>query len=64
MRTRARALPPLAAQGSPWKTRRTLTKPATLVQQWDHRPDLDFSPASEACDDEVAARYRTSLPKK
>jgi hypothetical protein len=41
-----------------------LTKPATLVQQWDHRPDLGFSPASEACDDEVAARYRDSLPKK
>jgi len=41
-----------------------LTKPATLVQQWDHRPDLDFSPKSEACDDKVAARYRASLPKK
>jgi hypothetical protein len=41
-----------------------LTKPATLVQQWDHRPDLGFSPASEACDDKVAARYRDSLPKK
>ena len=41
-----------------------LTKPATLVQQWDHRPDLDFSPRSEACDDKVAARYRDSVPKK
>jgi len=41
-----------------------LTKPATLAQQWDHRPDLDFSPRSEACDDKVAARYRDSLPKK
>jgi hypothetical protein len=41
-----------------------LSKPATLAQQWDHRPDLDFSPKSEACDDKVAARYRASLPKK
>ena len=41
-----------------------LSKPATLVQQWDHRPDLNFSPKSEACDDKVAARYRASLPTK
>jgi hypothetical protein len=34
-----------------------LSGPATLAQQWDHRPDLEFSPPSEACDDEVAARY-------
>jgi hypothetical protein len=27
------------------------------MQQWDHRPDLEFSPASEVCDDEVAERY-------
>ena len=40
-----------------------LTKPATMAQQWDHRPDLDFSPPSEACDDDVAARYRDSVPK-
>ena len=40
-----------------------LTKPATLVQQWDYRPDLDFSPSSEACDEAAAARYRESLPK-
>jgi hypothetical protein len=40
-----------------------LTKPATLTQQWDHRPDLQFSPSSEACDPVVAARYRASLPK-
>jgi hypothetical protein len=41
-----------------------LTKPAVLTQQWDHRPDLDFSPRSERCDDKVAARYRDSVPKK
>jgi hypothetical protein len=41
-----------------------LTQPATLSQQWDHRPDLKFSPPSEACDEEIAARYRSSLPKK
>ena len=34
-----------------------LTETARLMQQWDHRPDLDFSPASQACDDEVAERY-------
>jgi hypothetical protein len=34
-----------------------LTGPATLTQQWDHRPDLEFSPASQACDDEVAGRF-------
>jgi hypothetical protein len=34
-----------------------LSEPATLTQQWDHRPDLDFSPASEACDPEVSDRY-------
>jgi hypothetical protein len=34
-----------------------LTEPATMTQQWDHRPDLEFSPASQACDDEVAGRF-------
>jgi hypothetical protein len=34
-----------------------LTEPAMLTQQWDHRPDLEFSPPSQACDDEVAERY-------
>ena len=40
-----------------------LTGPATLTQQWDHRPDLPFSPASEVCDDEVAARYLDHVPE-
>jgi hypothetical protein len=40
-----------------------LSEPAALTQQWDHRPDLEFSPASEACDDEVAARYREHVPE-
>lgn len=40
-----------------------LTEPATLSQQWDHRPDIDFSPANEACDDEVAARYIPHVPE-
>jgi hypothetical protein len=31
--------------------------PATLAQLWDHRPDIVFSPASQACDDEVAERF-------
>jgi len=34
-----------------------LSEPAMLMQQWDHRPDLEFSPPSQACDDEVAERY-------
>lgn len=40
-----------------------LTEPASLSMQWDHRPDLEFSPATEACDPNVAARYRSSLPE-
>ena len=40
-----------------------LTEPATLTQQWDHRPDLPFSPPSEVCDDEVAARYLDHVPE-
>ena len=38
-----------------------LSEPARLTQQWDHRPDLEFSPPSQACDANVAARYRESL---
>jgi len=40
-----------------------LTETAVLTQQWDHRPDIDFSPASEACDDEVSARYIPHVPE-
>jgi hypothetical protein len=40
-----------------------LTGPATLAQQWDHRPDLEFSPASQVCDDDVAARYIDHVPE-
>lgn len=40
-----------------------LTEPATLSQQWDHRPDLDFSPPGVICDDEVAARYIPHVPE-
>jgi hypothetical protein len=40
-----------------------LTGPATLAQQWDHRPDLEFSQDSEPCDNDVAARYRDHVPK-
>jgi hypothetical protein len=40
-----------------------LSETATLTQQWDHRPDLEFSPPSQACDDDVAARYIDSLPE-
>ena len=34
-----------------------LEEPATLTMRWDHRTDLEFSPAAEACDAEVAERY-------
>jgi len=40
-----------------------LTGPATLTQQWDHRPDLEFSQDVAGCDPEVAARYRDHVPK-
>jgi arylsulfatase A-like enzyme len=40
-----------------------LATPGTLTQQWDHRPDLEFSPASEACSDEAAARYKPHVPQ-
>jgi hypothetical protein len=40
-----------------------LTGPATLTQQWDHRPDLEFSQDTGACDPEVANRYKDHVPK-
>jgi hypothetical protein len=40
-----------------------LSAPGTVTQQWDHRPDLEFSPPAEACDDDVAARYIDHLPE-
>jgi hypothetical protein len=40
-----------------------LTGPGTLTQQWDHRPDLDFSQDTPGCDKNVAERYKSSVPK-
>ncbi len=40
-----------------------LMEPASLSMQWDHRPDLEFSPTAEACDPNVAARYRAHVPE-
>ena len=40
-----------------------LTGPGSLSMQWDHRPDLEFSPPSEACDSDVAARYKDHVPQ-
>jgi hypothetical protein len=40
-----------------------LSAPATLAQQWDHRPDLEFSQNTGACDPEVAKRYRDHVPQ-
>jgi hypothetical protein len=41
-----------------------LAGPATLTQQWDHRPDLEFSQNTGKCDPEVAARYKKDVPAK
>jgi hypothetical protein len=40
-----------------------LTGPATLTQQWDHRPDLEFSQDPPGCNANEAARYKDSVPK-
>jgi hypothetical protein len=40
-----------------------LSAPSTLTQQWDHRPDLEFSQNTGACDPEVARRYKDHVPK-
>jgi hypothetical protein len=40
-----------------------LTGPASLTQQWDHRPDLEFSQDTSGCDDEVARRYKDHVPQ-
>jgi hypothetical protein len=40
-----------------------LSAPSTLTQQWDHRPDLEFSQNTGACDPEVANRYKDHVPK-
>jgi len=40
-----------------------LAQSTTLSMQWDHRPDLEFSPEGEACDPEVAARYIDHVPE-
>jgi hypothetical protein len=39
-----------------------LSAPGTLTQQWDHRPDLEFSQNTGACDPEVANRYKEHVP--
>jgi hypothetical protein len=38
-----------------------LTAPVSYVMVWDHRPDLDFSSASETCDAEIANRFLEDL---
>jgi hypothetical protein len=40
-----------------------LTGPASLTQQWDHRPDLEFSQDTSGCDAEVARRYKDHVPQ-
>jgi hypothetical protein len=38
-----------------------LTAPVSYVMVWDHRPDLDFSSASETCDPAIANRFLDDL---
>ena len=38
-----------------------LTAPVSYIMVWDHRPDLDFSSASETCDAEIANRFLEDL---
>jgi len=40
-----------------------LSAPGTLTQQWDHRPDLEFSQNEGTCDPEVARRYKDHVPQ-
>jgi hypothetical protein len=40
-----------------------LSAPAKLTQQWDHRPDLEFSQDTGGCDPAVAEKYKNSLVK-
>jgi len=40
-----------------------LTETATLTQQWDHRPDLEFAQDTDKCDPKNAARYKPNVPK-
>jgi hypothetical protein len=38
-----------------------LAAPVSYVMVWDHRPELDFSSASETCDPEIANRFLEDL---
>jgi hypothetical protein len=38
-----------------------LTATASLTQQWDHRPDLEFAQDDGKCDPNAAARYKKGL---
>jgi hypothetical protein len=38
-----------------------LTAPVSYVMVWDHRPDLEFSSASETCDAAIANRFLEDL---
>lgn len=38
-----------------------LTVPVTYVTVWDHRPELEFSSASQPCDPEIADRFLEDL---
>jgi hypothetical protein len=38
-----------------------LTAPATLTQQWDHRPDLEFSQDTGTCEAGARDKYKQAF---
>jgi hypothetical protein len=38
-----------------------LTAPATLTQQWEHRPDLEFSQDTGACEPGARDKYKQAF---
>jgi Family of unknown function (DUF6152) len=38
-----------------------LTGPAKLSQQWDHRPDLDFSQDTDTCEESAKEKYKEAF---
>jgi len=38
-----------------------LTAPAKLQQQWDHRPDLEFTQDSAGCTEDAKEKYKQAL---
>jgi hypothetical protein len=57
---------PISSVQSMGLTKETLAPGSTIILRayvmlWDHRPDLDFSSASEICDPEIVNRFLEDL---